>query len=382
MNIFLEQKKNVSFKKQKYHCVYEYPREVSDSEGESQHEIANRHQWESYQPPQVDYASYADWELLDEQVPDLVSSQDTDNDQDGADTPAPQHFDFYKLSNVDYDFGGEGGEVDSCSCLELSGYVHLDTGLRSTFTGLLSDDGEFYISSSARPFKFSSAGTGNQFYPGEADIDDVKLDFAKESHLALLGVSVDSCDDEVNTSLLTFTPESADRPAIVSGHDDPFCVKETRSDHTIWSPSGESLPSLDGKRPVTELSPAGVLKKSLIAGGPQNSVGDVSNADGNLKNLDSICSSETSVPTSPTGLGELRHTRDRLKLDLVGSNGGFLLDPPGGGSKRRAGVRGEASLLDSGDDTEDSGIESSNGATSTRTLVMAITGEKHATSAT
>nr|CAD7262954.1 unnamed protein product [Timema shepardi] len=351
-----EQKKNVSFKKQKYHCVYEYPREVSDSEGESQHEIANRHQWESYQPPQVDYASYADWELLDEQVPDLVSSQDTDNDQDGADTPAPQHFDFYKLSNVDYDFGGEGG--------------------------LLSDDGEFYISSSARPFKFSSAGTGNQFYPGEADIDDVKLDFAKESHLALLGVSVDSCDDEVNTSLLTFTPESADRPAIVSGHNDLFCVKETRSDHTIWSPSGESLPSLDGKRPVTELSPAGVLKKSLIAGGPQNSIGDISNAEGNFKNPDSICNSETSFPTSPTGLGELRHTRDRLKLDLVGSNGGFLLDPPGGGNKRRAGVRGEASLLDSGDDTEDSGIESSNGATSTRTLVMAITGEKHATSAT
>nr|CAD7442022.1 unnamed protein product [Timema bartmani]CAD7455171.1 unnamed protein product [Timema tahoe] len=357
-----DQKKNVSFKKQKYHCVYEYPREVSDSEGESQ-EIVNRHQWDPYQPPQVDYASYADWELLDEQVPDFVSSQDTDNDQDLADTPAPQRFDFYKLSNVDYDFGAGG---------------------------VLSDDGEFYISSSARPFKFSSmgsdtAGTGNQFYPGQADIDDVKLDFAKESHLALLGVSVDSCDDEVNTSLLTFTPESADRPAIVSGHDNPFCVKETRSfntsDHTIWSPSGESLPSLDGKRPVTELSAAGVLKKSLITGGTQNSIGDISNADSNFKNPDSICNSETSVPMSPTGLGELRHTRDRLKLDLVGSNGGFLLDPPGG-SKRRAGVRGEASVLDSGDDTEDSGIESSNGAISTRTLVMALSGDKHATSAT
>nr|CAD7406279.1 unnamed protein product [Timema cristinae] len=348
-----EQKKNVSFKKQKYHCVYEYPREVSDSEGESQHENCE-------QTPVGLVPASSDWELLDEQVPDLVSSQDTDNDQDLADTPAPQHFDFYKLSNVDYDFGGE--------------------------EGLLSDDGEFYISSSARPFKFSSmggdtTGTGNQFYPGQADVDDVKLDFAKESHLALLGVSVDSCDDEVNTSLLTFTPESADRPAVVLGHDNLFCIKEAHSDHTIWSPSGESLPSLDGKRPVTELSPAGVLKKSLITGGPQNSIGDISNAGGNFKNPDSICNSETSVPMSPTGLGELRHTRDRLKLDLVGSNGGFLLDPPGG-SKRRAGVRGEASLLDSGDDTEDSGIESSNGATSTRTLVMAITGEKHVTSAT
>nr|CAD7598297.1 unnamed protein product [Timema genevievae] len=383
-----DQKKNVSFKKQKYHCVYEYPREVSDSEGESQ-EVVNRHQWDPYQPPQVDYASYADWELLDEQVPDFVSSQDTDNDQDLADTPAPQRFDFYKLSNVDYDFGA-GGEVDSCSCLELSGYVQLGIAFRSRFTSVLSDDGEFYISSSARPFKFSSmgsdtAGTGNQFYPGQADIDDVKLDFAKESHLALLGVSVDSCDDEVNTSLLTFTPESVDRPAIVSGHDNPFNVKETRSfntsDHTIWSPSGESLPSLDGKRPVTELSAAGVLKKSLITGGTQNSIGDISNADSNSKNPDSICNTETSVPMSPTGLGELRHTRDRLKLDLVGSNGGFLLDPPGG-SKRRAGIRGEASVLDSGDDTEDSGIESSNGAISTRTLVMALSGDKHATSAT
>lgn len=46
----------------------------------------------------------------------------------------------------------------------------------------------------------------------------------------------------------------------------------------------------------------------------------------------------SSAEVSPT-LGELRHTRQRLKLDLG-----------------RGGVRGEASLLDSGG--EDSGVES------------------------
>jgi hypothetical protein len=50
-----DQKKNVSFKRQKYHCVYEYPREASDTEPEDSSE--SRRQWGLAQ--QVDYASFA-----------------------------------------------------------------------------------------------------------------------------------------------------------------------------------------------------------------------------------------------------------------------------------------------------------------------------------
>lgn len=53
-----------------------------------------------------------------------------------------------------------------------------------------------------------------------------------------------------------------------------------------------------------------------------------------------LSEAESSAEVSPT-LGELRHTRERLKLDLG-----------------RGGVRGEASLLDSGGEGEDSGVES------------------------
>lgn len=53
-----------------------------------------------------------------------------------------------------------------------------------------------------------------------------------------------------------------------------------------------------------------------------------------------LSEAESSAEVSPT-LGELRHTRQRLKLDLG-----------------RGGVRGEASLLDSGGEGEDSGVES------------------------
>lgn len=47
----------MTFKKQKYHCVYEYPKEASDSDSE---EIDSplRKRWDVYQTD-VDYANYA-----------------------------------------------------------------------------------------------------------------------------------------------------------------------------------------------------------------------------------------------------------------------------------------------------------------------------------
>ncbi|XP_063230667.1 uncharacterized protein LOC134535481 isoform X2 [Bacillus rossius redtenbacheri] len=92
-----EHKKSVSFKRQKYHCVYEYPREISDSETETQ----DCQHWNRF-TPQFDYSSYADWEL-DADVAEMV--QEAESDPDAADCRVPQQFDFYKLSSVDYELG-------------------------------------------------------------------------------------------------------------------------------------------------------------------------------------------------------------------------------------------------------------------------------------
>jgi len=58
-----DHKKNVSFKKQKYHSVYEYPRETSDSDSEGfdspTHQHWNSLMLQSTQQPQVDYSSFA-----------------------------------------------------------------------------------------------------------------------------------------------------------------------------------------------------------------------------------------------------------------------------------------------------------------------------------
>jgi len=63
-----DHKKNVSFKKQKYHSVYEYPRETSDSDSEGFDSPTHQH-WnslilQSTQQPQVDYSSFAGLCLL------------------------------------------------------------------------------------------------------------------------------------------------------------------------------------------------------------------------------------------------------------------------------------------------------------------------------
>lgn len=63
-----DHKKNVSFKKQKYHSVYEYPRETSDSDSEGfdspTHQHWNSLMLQSTQQPQVDYSSFAGVRLL------------------------------------------------------------------------------------------------------------------------------------------------------------------------------------------------------------------------------------------------------------------------------------------------------------------------------
>ncbi|GLH02940.1 Tyrosine-protein kinase transmembrane receptor Ror [Gryllus bimaculatus] len=329
-----EQKKNVSFKKQKYHCVYEYPREASDSESEGT-DSPSRRRWDLYQPD-VDYASYADWELMEGDVAES-SGPDIDTDPELPQAQPTQTFDFYKLSNVDCDLSA----------------------------GVMSEDGEFYISSSARPFQFSGTntdmfgGNGSEFFPGQlyrssndedlsappTEIADVSLEFLPFEVEIDGRDEVSKCSEETNENSSNMKEECSDN----------------HTNATVM------LVEIQQVSPVTEDIP----NECVIDDDPGETC--VQNTSTNFtKEPESPGSPLDSSPTSPlsptSGLGELRHTRDRLKLDLPTSGSAFVLEPPALNKRRSVEtIKGEASLLDSGEETEDSGIESSNGTNSSKT---------------
>ncbi|XP_049853256.1 uncharacterized protein LOC126334745 isoform X4 [Schistocerca gregaria] len=325
-----EQKKNVSFKKQKYHCVYEYPREVSDSDSEGI-ESPSRKRWDMYQPPSVDYASYADWDLvLEGDVPEQLS-QDTDAEPDVKKASSIEQFDFYKLSSVDYDFA----------------------------SGAVPEDREFFISSTARPFQFNPSSTDSlvgsnvsQFFPGKESI----LSSVKSSdctNLEILPVP-SVCDSEAdhtdtvnNGTCVTETSPQKIQTQGVTGSPTKLEFKDKKFP---WNSS-----KIESKDRLATDSPTLRPKQGMPL-----TVDRVARPDDRDSPPELL---SPSSPLSPSGLGELRHTRDRLKLDLPPSGSPFLLDPPSGAKRRSLveAVKGEASLLDSGEETEDSGIESSNG---------------------
>ncbi|XP_059477234.1 uncharacterized protein LOC132197739 isoform X2 [Neocloeon triangulifer] len=136
-----ELKKNVSFKKEKYHHVYEYPREPSDTEVDDSVFADSRKRWETSQNA-VDYATYADWELYDD---DLAENADNDTDPDSSEHGKVQKpFNFYKLSSIECDFNN----------------------------GVNSEEGDFFVSSSTRPFHLNPAAIStSQFFPGMSATD-------------------------------------------------------------------------------------------------------------------------------------------------------------------------------------------------------------------
>lgn len=267
---------------------------------------------------------------------------------------------------------------------------------------MLSEDGEFYISSSARPFQFPGESSdvltsGSQFFPGQlyhmgskckpADItvdfvtpDSGIIDITLTDKLSTLKSGVGSYDDGVDTSPSSMSRfvgnfsdsqlSSCSLDGIKQGawEDEVDCGKY-KVDETSVSQGNvcmesvklQALPCTDilelGKTsdPTNAVLSTSVTSEIILGARP------VSTSVGGDKDTEPVLQSPSS-PLSPSGLGELRHTRDRLKLDLPVSNTAFVLDPPALGKRRSVEtVKGEASLLDSGEETEDSGIESSNG---------------------
>jgi hypothetical protein len=277
-----------------------------------------------------------------------------------------------------------------------------------TSTGMVSEDGEFYISSSAHPFHFPGGtsdtltSNGSQFFPGqlylmgsECKQGDITVDFvtpdsgiidiSMPDKLSTLETGVDSYNDEVDTSTsrvsgfaVSSDHQLANRESdSVKGivwEGDVHCVKPEADEISgKWSSLaldvGQKVSLECGK--LQKLPSADLLEFEQTSDHSSNTVPDAAVTNGMSSGVRPALAERDGEkamqsppsPLSPSGLGELRHTRDRLKLDLPISSTAFVLDPPSAGKRRSVEtVRGEASLLDSGDETEDSGIESNNGA--------------------
>ncbi|XP_039754532.1 uncharacterized protein LOC120629612 isoform X3 [Pararge aegeria] len=218
-----ESKKRVVFKRQKYHCVYEYPREVADIDADSP---------ASYLP---DFSTYSEW--------DPSSAED-----------------------AELGYGQLFGAPSPLDMFPLRAGIALGADY----------DEDFFISSSARPFESLGVMTSaSQFFPG--------------AHLKPLARELaDELDD--------FPPPPSPLPT-------PTYVP-TRT------------PSLDFTTPdsgVEDITPGSITDDDLKAKKMPDS--DASQC---WKSVDSASSSESVSPSSPGGesLGGLRHTRDKLKLDL------------------------------------------------------------------
>ncbi|XP_014271837.1 uncharacterized protein [Halyomorpha halys] len=90
------EQKRVVFKKEKYQCIYEYPREESDNEEEEFSPVM----WQTPTTPVFDYSVFADWELADgEIISTPIDSVDSDSEESKKPKKeeAEAEFDFYRL---------------------------------------------------------------------------------------------------------------------------------------------------------------------------------------------------------------------------------------------------------------------------------------------
>ncbi|KAL0278322.1 UNVERIFIED_CONTAM: hypothetical protein PYX00_000172 [Menopon gallinae] len=265
------QKRSVWFKKQKYHCIYEYPREPSDSEsannspqkhfsyGIDSSDVSNKYftyginsknltnNYFAYGLSDlIDYSNYVDWEALDRVERDVISEDGTSDSgvKVVGGTSASDDRNFYNLNYFDYDFNN--GEASD----------------------------EFFVSSSARPFQ----GGSSQFFPSGSRYPIFK-------------------NSEGKTPMSEEPPGTTDFITPDSGVEDTTPQKK---------PEEDVANVLDN------------LKFSFIGRpGEGKPASDAFGEDSSSSNDMSIPSNNSPVsPLSPVALGELRHARNKLKLDL------------------------------------------------------------------
>ncbi|XP_026725250.1 uncharacterized protein LOC113492127 isoform X2 [Trichoplusia ni] len=218
-----DNKKRVVFKRQKYHCVYEYPREVADIEA---------HSPAAYLP---DLSTYSEWDPTSVEEAELGYGQLFGG---------PSPLDLYPM-RAGIAFGADY-------------------------------DDDFFISSSARPFEsLGIMSTTSQFFPGK--------------HVKPSLLERDLSDDITED----FPPPPSPLPTTT--------LMPTRT------------PSLDFTTPdsgVEDITPGSTTDEDFKKKLPETEL--------TWRPVDSGSSSESVSPSSPGGeaLGGLRHTRDKLKLDL------------------------------------------------------------------
>ncbi|KAK3913164.1 Serine/threonine-protein kinase LMTK2 [Frankliniella fusca] len=307
----VEQKKNVSFKRQRYHCVYEYPRELSDSDGsEFADSPSRRRTWD------LENGTYNmhEWDLaVNEEAP---CQDDTKEEQTSSSPSASQRlYEFYKLSSTDYGFG----------------------------SSMLSEDGEFFISSSAQPFHtLGEAGPsgGSEFFPGRdltvSSVDDGDVIDGPLDHNSVESGLANDLENQNWRHTEDFSDSDSSDTNMMTASEGSF------NQHQSGDSNSSSTPMVTANG-----SSKGSEDSSIYHSLPSNQELQVDS--GSDSPLSELSPTSPLSPSSPShGLGELRHTRNRLKLDLPAANTTFVLVAP---CKKRSveQVKGEASLLDGED---------------------------------
>ncbi|XP_052120123.1 uncharacterized protein LOC113205464 isoform X2 [Frankliniella occidentalis] len=314
VNNTVEHKKNVSFKRQRYHCVYEYPRELSDSDGsEFADSPSRRRTWD------LENSTYNmhDWDLaVNEGMAETSCQDDTKDEQLSASPSASQKlYEFYKLSSADYGFGST----------------------------MLSEDGEFFISSSAQPFHtLGEAGPsgGSEFFPGRdltvSSVDDGDVVDGPMDHNSVKSGLPTNSENQNWRHTEDFSDSDSSDTNMITASEGSFNQQQSGDSNSSSTP----MVTANGSSKSSEDS-------SIYHSIPSNQELQVDS--GSDSPLSELSPTSPLSPSSPShGLGELRHTRDRLKLDLPAANTTFVLVAP---CKRRSveQVKGEASLLDGED---------------------------------
>uniref|UniRef100_A0A0A9YM91 Serine/threonine-protein kinase LMTK3 n=1 Tax=Lygus hesperus TaxID=30085 RepID=A0A0A9YM91_LYGHE len=173
--------KRVIFKKEKYQCIYEYPREPSDDE-------ESPDPWQTPNSSVFDYSTFADWELGDVEPAATTAEGDNSDNEDQKKPKKPQDYDFYRLN---YNMGPH----------------------------LITEDGEFFISSSSRAFEWSE-GDSNEFFPGRVTDDMEFVPGAAELTPLSLGELRHTKDSlRLELPVISRNPDKAEASFLDSGID-------------------------------------------------------------------------------------------------------------------------------------------------------------------
>ncbi|XP_077300478.1 uncharacterized protein LOC143921179 [Arctopsyche grandis] len=291
-----ESRKKVAFKKQKYHCVYEYPREVVECEIDSPH-LAG-------------CSSYTDWQTY------------CHNESD------PQYDKF----------------IESCpNDLDLSCPVP---------SGVTVPDDDFYISSSTAPFEsYSFLNSSSQFFPGQhlsllnnnAEFDDIDEPLPPLPP-ELLEYNTDYTDDMTNMiSNILANSQSRDFVTPDSGTEDvtpgslvdyefkdvdvksaiedlksvgDVEVEAVKTNGSLPSNLSDQELSLNLSNKIRSLANCSTLQLVNDKGSPSGSLTPSTPSPSAVGSSSQSSGSTSPLQLSSSVLGGLRHTRDKLKLDL------------------------------------------------------------------